>query len=258
MANSETLSIVTEYHLKPILMATFQRKTTPFIHAQMLSAGSRITASSAKPEVDTGSQLSSHFLYEAQRQLVSLDLGRLTFTEFLASFHELVAILLSWMLHVMQPSNHPRIPETLLDLWPRFRDHLYTTLPRTLSSDLSAWQAWCLAESARRSLLCVILIDGILEVVQKGFCHYRHMVESLPFDARTGLWEARSEEEWKIAVASHGGAESDLISWSEYIESGGPEPRKEYDGMIQRLLLVIQFGKGAAKYAETQSSRRDG
>jgi hypothetical protein len=119
-------------------------------------------------------------------------------------------------------------------------------MPESLSSVLSEWEAWCIAESARRSLLSVILVDGILELFTKGYCTYRPMVESLPFDARTGLWEANSEQEWLDAVARHGAKSSSLISWAEFTEKGDHRPRDQYDGTLQRMLLVIYFGKAAA------------
>jgi hypothetical protein len=104
-----------------------------------------------------------------------------------------------------------------------------------------------LAETIRRTLLSLLIVAAVLEQIQHGYLFYRPMVESLPFDARTGLWEANTEEEWKAAVANHGGSECSLMSWREFIESGGPEPRSQRDGMLQRLLLVGHFGKVAAE-----------
>ncbi|OAG38802.1 hypothetical protein AYO21_06997 [Fonsecaea monophora] len=243
MANQETLMMVVERYLRFIPLLTFQQRTTPYIHSQLLLASKRTSASVVLLDID-GSEATpgtnAAFLKRMQQHLLSLKVEQLTFTEFLPAFHTLAAVLLSFVL------NLDRRPPILFDLWATWTNHFHTTLPRTLSSDLSAWQAWCTAESARRTFLYILLLEGIVETSQKGYCHYRPMVESLPLDVRTGLWEAETEEEWQAAVAIHGGVESELISWAEFIGSGGPEPRQGYDGMLQRLLLMIHFGKAAA------------
>ncbi|OQV01043.1 hypothetical protein CLAIMM_06460 [Cladophialophora immunda] len=249
MANQDTLMLVVERHLRPIPLLTFRQRTTPYVHSQVLLASKQTSATLILPDVD-GSRTTLGpdpvFLERAQQHLLSLEIEQLTFTEFLPEFHRLAAVLLSYILSLDRSSPDAQMPPILLNLWITWTKHLHMTLPRTLSSDLSAWQAWCTAESARRTLLYVILVDGMVEVAQKGYCHYRPMVESLPFDARTGLWEADTEEEWQAAVAAHGGVESELISWAEFIGIGGPEPRGDYDGMLQRMLLMIQFGRAAA------------
>ncbi|KIY03240.1 uncharacterized protein Z520_01707 [Fonsecaea multimorphosa CBS 102226] len=249
MANQDTVMLVVERHLGPIPLLTFQQRTTPYIHRQVLLATKLKSASLVLGDVDGSGRtlgLNSAFLEGAQQHLLSLEIEQLTFTEFLGAFHMLAAILLSLILSFGRSSPNAQLPPILLDLWTTWTKHFHTILPRTLSSDLSAWQAWCTAESARRTLLYIILVDGMVEVAQKGFCHYRPMVESLPFDARTGLWEADTAEEWRAAVAAHGGAESELMSWAEFIRIGGPEPRGDYDGMLQRMLLIIHFGRAAA------------
>jgi hypothetical protein len=248
MANPGLLALVTERFLKDIPRLTFQQQSTIYVHRQILLAGNRWQASNMDlgPTDDWPQPvLGPTFLDKVQRQLLSLDVESSTFEDFLAAFHVLVAVLLARTLDAYQ--NRREIPHLLRDLWTKWRESLYVKLPRTLSSNLSAWQAWYTAESARRSLLCVILMDGLLEVADKGYFSYRPLVESLPFDARTGLWEAETEEDWLAAVAAHGDTHSSLISWAEFIEHGGMKPRREYDGTLQRMMLVIHFGKPAAE-----------
>jgi hypothetical protein len=241
MANPDTLSLVTERHLKQMPVLTLRQRSTPYVHAQILLAGPCL----ARAGLGDSFLTSSTVIARVQRHVNSLNMKSLSFTEFLSAFHNLIAGLLAPILDAADQQLH--IPGALLNLWPTWRQHLYAALPQTLDPGLSAWQAWYIAESARRSLLCVILVDGLLEVVEKGYCSYRPLVEALPFDARTGLWEADTEEQWLAALASHGGVQSSLMSWSEFIESGNLAPRKEHDGMLQRLLLVIHFGKAAAE-----------
>lgn len=244
MANPEIFALMAD-HLRLIPLLTFRHQSTPFVHGQILSAGIEVCFShegTVGEKVFSDEEITSWFLQTRQHRLLSLRIEQLTLTEFLAAFHNLVAILFACLFKEDRKEIPPPVPEALVNLYRKWAHHFQSVLPRTLSSKLSAWQAWVIAESARRTLLCSVWVDGVLEVVQQGYCQYRPMVESLPFDLRTGLWEANAEEEWQAAVASHGGSESSLVSWAEFIESGGPEPRKSQDGMLQRLLLVTHFG----------------
>ncbi|KAJ9603909.1 hypothetical protein H2200_011431 [Cladophialophora chaetospira] len=253
MASEETLELVVDRFLRPMPSLIFHQRTTPHVHSQILLGGSHVTPTPARSDLEPQASLEPSVLKRTHQQLVYLDINSLSLTEFLAAFHGLVAILLATILSLNHQSRNPSPPTDLLDLWSKWRQQLSVKLPRELDSNLSAWQAWYMAETARRSLLCVILIDGILEVVEKGYCSYRPMVESMPFDARTGLWEADTEQDWLTALSQHGGEESSLISWAEFIEAGDIEPRPKYDGMLQRMLLAIHYGKAAADLQDTKN-----
>lgn len=255
MANPETLQLVTEHYLRPMLQLTWQQKTTPFVHSQVLRAAGQVSEHLI-PSGIAGAQTPPNFLAlkEMQRQLLLLDIHSLSFTEFMAAFHVLISVLFDLVLNPDKSSSQHTLPQDLVGAWQIWRENMYTKLPQTLGSELSPWQAWCTAESARRSLLCIILVDGMMELAQKGYCSYRPLVESLPFDARTGLWEAETEGDWLAAVSEHGEAQSNLISWAEFIEIGGPGPRLRYHGVLQNMLLVIHFGKAAADLQNNLSS----
>jgi hypothetical protein len=123
--------------------------------------------------------------------------------------------------------------------------HFYSVIPEHLDDSLGPWHAWCIAETCRRTILAIVHLQGCLDILHCGYTTYRPFVETLPFDARTGVWEADSQEEWQIAITQHGGQETSLLSWHEFIESGGAMPRRDYDGMLQRLLLAAHFGREA-------------
>ncbi|KIX00704.1 uncharacterized protein Z518_09769 [Rhinocladiella mackenziei CBS 650.93] len=248
VSNFETFTLASE-HLNNIPLLTFQHKSTPFVHAQVLSAAKGY---SAVPLLKTGDNSSPDMatifrLLETERQrLLSLKIQELSFVEFLAAFHELAAILVASFLERNRKAVMSSDFEDLVDLFTDWTKHFHSILPETLSSELSAWQAWVIAETARRTFFCTITVGCLLDILQHGFCYYRPGVESLPFDPRTGLWEANTEGDWEATVATHGSKESNLMSWCEFIESGGPEPRRQHDGALQRLLLVGHFGKAAA------------
>ncbi|KAK5190567.1 hypothetical protein LTR92_009615 [Exophiala xenobiotica] len=234
--------------LNEIPFATFQLRSTPFIHSQILS--SKWQDSMDHEPRTRESQLTSttgltKFMEDEQRRLLALDIESLPFSDFLANFHRLMAILVASMLNKVRGQAEVSAFQALRDLFPRWTQHFHAHLPRRLDPELSAWQAWTLAETTRRTIIFTLMVEVLLEMIYRGFFYYRPMVESLPFDARTGVWEASTEAEWQTAIAEHGGAECSLISWHEFIERGGPEPRKEYDGMLQRLLLIGYFSKAA-------------
>ncbi|KAL2441889.1 hypothetical protein ABEF95_016800 [Exophiala dermatitidis] len=247
MANPETFELV-KRRLEEIPSLTFQHQSTPYVHAQILSAGEGVAAI---PSISAQSMVSApmdpfpDLISREKRRLLSLDVRDIPFTQFMAVFHELVAIMLACYLDTSQADVVVSDFQKLFDLFMAWSHHFYSVLPEKLDSDLSPWRAWVISESARRTMISIVMIRGIMETVQHGYCYYRPGVESLPFDARTGLWEARTEEEWEAALTMHGGAECSLMSWHEFIESGGPTPRPQYDGMLQRLLLAGHFGKAA-------------
>lgn len=251
MANPETFALVAE-RLKTIPLLTFQHRSTPFVHAQVLRTENRdhaTTPGTLAAEISSERDLTRDVLESEQQQLLSLNIHQLTFTGFLAAFHRLTAILLSPVLGQDQGVAPPTLSEPLVDLCSKWIQHFYTILPRTLSTNLSAWQAWVIAESSRRTLIFIAFVEAVLEIMRTGYCRYRPMLESLPFDARTGLWEANTEEEWQAAVANHGGSECSLMSWAEFTERGeGPAPRQEHDGVLQRILLLCYYGKAAAEF----------
>jgi hypothetical protein len=106
MANPETLVLVAERFLRPIPHLTFQRQTTPYVHAQVLKAGDllRLDMSTEPAALD-----------ELLGKLASLDIHKLDFPPFLAAFHALVAVFL---VLTLDPSRGQAVPPGLLEIWP--------------------------------------------------------------------------------------------------------------------------------------------
>lgn len=261
MGNPETLMLVMD-HLLQIPVLTFRGQTSAFAHAQIL-ANVKWTEGTPLVKSDEGSiepaTISMSELEHKIQRLLSLDIHGLEFTKFLAMINVLIAVIFALVFRAQSSGANGADSALLVSvagLLPLWENHFKTHLPTDLSSDLSPWQAWVTAESCRRTLLALQWISGVVELSQSGYCSYRSFVESLPFDARTGLWEAGTEEAWNTALARHREAEaeagsmtttdigeSSLVSWCEFIESGGPSPRPRFDGMLQRLLLVAYYGK---------------
>lgn len=261
MGNPETLMLVMD-HLLQIPVLTFRGQTSAFAHAQIL-ANVKWTEGTPLVKSDMGSidpaTFSTLELEHRIQELLSLDIHRLEITNFLAMIHVLIAVIFALVFQAQSSGTNGTNSALLASvggLLPIWENHFKTHLPTDLSSDLSPWQAWVVAESCRRTLLALQWISGVVELSQSGYCSYRSFVESLPFDARTGLWEAETEEAWNTALARHREAEveagsttttdtgeTSLVSWCEFIESAGPSPRPRFDGMLQRLFLVAYYGK---------------
>lgn len=261
MGNPETLMLVMD-HLLQIPVLTFRGQTSAFAHAQIL-ANVKWTEGTPPVKSDMGSidpaTSSTLELEHRIQELLSLDIHCLEFTKFLAMIHILIAVIFALVFRAQSSGNdgtNPTLLTSVAGLLPLWENHFKAHLPTDLSSDLSPWQAWVMAESCRRTLLALQWISGVVELSQSGYCSYRSFVESLPFDARTGLWEAETEEAWNTALARHREAEveagsttttdtgeTSLVSWCEFIESAGPSPRPRFDGMLQRLFLVAYYGK---------------
>ncbi|KEF62334.1 uncharacterized protein A1O9_00306 [Exophiala aquamarina CBS 119918] len=266
MKNPETFSLVLE-HLMQIPLLTFRGHTSPFAHSQILSSDQSAREApptrSDKQYLQPNDAFSSTQLHTKIRHLLSQDVQKLTFTKFLSKLHVLIAVIFAAMFQALRSGKPPEFPQLgaaveLLSLWEK---HFKANLPQHLSTDLSAWQAWVIAESCRRTVLVLPWISGVIEYFQTGCCSYRPFVESLPFDARTGLWEAATEDEWNAALECHTGPgpgepdnESSLVSWCEFIEDGGASPRPRFDGMLQRLFLVAYYGVESQLPPNQQSS----
>lgn len=264
MANPETFALVIQ-HLVQIPFLTFRGQTSAFAHAQILSIVGCTEASPMSESDETRISVDPSIFSQSElehqiRALLSLNIQTLKFTEFLARINILIAVIFASVFS-LQSSGNTLAEFTLLDrairLLSSWEQHFKVHLPENLSSALSPWKAWVIAESCRRTFLALQWTTGVVELCQSGYCSYRPFVESLPFDARTGLWEAETEEEWAAALERHRKAEADagstktddnlgessLVSWCEFIESAGPSPRPRFDGMLQRLLLAAYYGK---------------
>ncbi|KAF2673845.1 hypothetical protein BT63DRAFT_167793 [Microthyrium microscopicum] len=85
----------------------------------------------------------------------------------------------------------------------------------------SSWQNWLLAESIRRTIFMAYVLNLSVIGYKHGYCPYWLFTESLPFDARPGLWMAESPQAWIGAANVTNGDEvgEQLSSYHEFAES---------------------------------------
>lgn len=123
------------------------------------------------------------------------------------------------------------------DMWAlthTFWQHAPTQLPPTLSP----WKAWLFSENVRRTIIVCNLLLGVHSSLRNGYTIHPLCIQALPFDARTGLWDAQSEAAWMATAKRIPGP--DLVTLSHFTRlerptSGGSEPTQFED------LLLLSF-----------------
>ena len=231
-----------------------QNRPPPFVHTQLYrdreKAAARLgRALSLHQTLSTGrlgeTEISPPSRNVDLHRLIKSDIKDLPLTDLLLLIDELSLYLIIYLFNDVS-SSYKAEAEPLLDLLTDWSKHLWSTVPDQSSNDLSPWQAWIVAESARRSMIAPYLLRGAFSALKHGYAVFQPFLESLPFDPRTELWEAMSEAAWQSAVTMHGGEPTVLISFREFIESSTDISRAlQGHGLFQRMLLVSFYGKAA-------------
>ncbi|RFN44539.1 hypothetical protein FIE12Z_11253 [Fusarium flagelliforme] len=86
------------------------------------------------------------------------------------------------------------------DMW-ALTHTLWQNAPTQLPSTLTPWQAWLFSENVRRTIMVCNILLAVYSSLKRGYTIHSLCVEALPFDLRTQLWDARTEEEWEVATA---------------------------------------------------------
>lgn len=122
---------------------------------------------------------------------------------------------------------------------------LLVTAQQKMPRGLTPWQSWLLAESVRRTIIIGYVIGCAYQHVRLGYIWHKLFVESLPFDARPGLWSAQSPQAWSSVagekVCSKVGEQ--LTSFHDFSVS---YPHVSWDALrdpFTRLILVVHYGK---------------
>lgn len=130
--------------------------------------------------------------------------------------------------------------EGLLPLLRSWIDLLLASAQDKMPQGLAPWQAWLLAESVRRTIIVGFIIGCAYQHLRLGFIWHKLFVESLPFDARPGLWCAESSKEW-CALVGEDVCER-LTSFHDFSVSNTHESDSKFDPFA-RLILVAHHGK---------------
>ncbi|RAL10254.1 Zn(II)2Cys6 transcription factor domain-containing protein [Aspergillus homomorphus CBS 101889] len=129
------------------------------------------------------------------------------------------------------------ISAMLLDLGHR----LWVQAPVQLPHTLSPRRAWLFAESVRRTIIVGFMLRSVYSLRTRNYSVRTPFVDALPFDVRTGLWDAEGVEGVELAEGVAGGAglwgpsEGAMVSlhgYSSMLEQGQVHGIGPFAGLI--------------------------
>ncbi|KAI3321771.1 hypothetical protein HD806DRAFT_536865 [Xylariaceae sp. AK1471] len=153
----------------------------------------------------------SKFLKLKVRHLLYLGARASSFTELVSYVQTIVLLQISRLFHA-DPEDDPELDNRpIVALTYR----LWQRAPAQLPSSLSPWRAWAFAESVRRTILVCHISLGVYGALRRGYTVYPLCIEALPFDMRTQLWGADTEDSWR-AASPHTGCAPPLVSFRQF------------------------------------------
>ncbi|KAH8647180.1 hypothetical protein BX600DRAFT_518464 [Xylariales sp. PMI_506] len=144
------------------------------------------------------------------------------------------------------PAEQREAHESLSTL-AEWTQHLLACADAGMPKSQSMWQNWLLGESVRRTVFMAYALNLSAVSYKHGYCSDWLFMESLPFDARPGLWMAESSKAWIAAahVRLAGDVGERLSSYHEFAEAfrGGSTP--DFCGdVFLTLLAYVHNGLG--------------
>lgn len=113
---------------------------------------------------------------------------------------------------------------------------------RIMESDRSAmnWEQWMIEESARRTVLMTMLVQGMYEVNKYGVCTYVPTLADLPFTMGDVAWGAKTAADWQNVVQSRGAR---LITYDAYARAWRKFASNRPPDGFGKLLLTPCMGE---------------
>ncbi|KAL4924587.1 Zn(II)2Cys6 transcription factor domain-containing protein [Aspergillus undulatus] len=103
-------------------------------------------------------------------------------------------------------------------------EKLYQQAPIQLPHTLSPRRAWLFAENVRRTIIVGFMLRSIYSLKTRNYSVRTPFVDSLPFDIRTGLWDASARgDAWFDAAGEQCDQTDSIVSLHQYsgmLESG--------------------------------------
>ncbi|QKX55487.1 uncharacterized protein TRUGW13939_02580 [Talaromyces rugulosus] len=91
--------------------------------------------------------------------------------------------------------------------------YIWQKAPVYVPQILSAWRAWLLAESIRRTIIMAHILCSTFSFKQRSYSVRTPFIEALPFDLRSSLWDASSEQAWQQQASQE---PLEMVSLREY------------------------------------------
>ncbi|KAJ5671180.1 hypothetical protein N7507_000307 [Penicillium longicatenatum] len=109
------------------------------------------------------------------------------------------------------------------------------------------WQEWIVAESARRTVIFAMIIEGLYLALKTGHCPNVKAMSILPFTPEASLWDLSTSASW-LAESDHLRSETVLYGdFSRGWQEG--QVRGRLDG-FQKLLLIPCMGERYREFLE--------
>ncbi|KAJ5998537.1 hypothetical protein N7451_006347 [Penicillium sp. IBT 35674x] len=112
------------------------------------------------------------------------------------------------------------------------------------------WQDWILAESARRTIIFAMLIEGVYLTLKTGSCPNVKAMSVLPFTSETTLWDLSTSASW---LAKSDQLRSETVLYGDFTKGWHEgQVSRRLDG-FQKLLLIPCLGERYREVLELES-----
>ncbi|PYH42572.1 Zn(II)2Cys6 transcription factor domain-containing protein, partial [Aspergillus saccharolyticus JOP 1030-1] len=184
---------------------------------------------------------SLHLLLHQKSRILHRHITRAsTFPDLLASAQ---ALLLLQCILLLAPDHADQqtqaYQESISDMLMSLGHRLWTQAPVQLPRTLSPRQAWLFAESVRRTIIVGFMLRSVYSLHTRNYSARTPFVDALPFDVRTGLWDAEGGEGPEALGAEREGvwesSEGALVSlhgYSGMLEQGQVHSMGAFAGLI--------------------------
>ena len=155
-----------------------------------------------------------------QRQIVSL----IQTAKKTTNFEELVAcvqaLTLAQCLQLSEGNIRGPAVEKTLEFLAALAHRIWYLVPHELPSSMSAWHAWVFGETVRRTIVFSHLVIAAFSFLARGYACRTPFIDALPFDGRTYLWDARSEQDWAKYSTKQDFPMVSVIEYADLLQSG--------------------------------------
>lgn len=154
------------------------------------------------------------------RQIVSLIQTAKKTTDFEELVACVQALTLAQCLQLSEGNIRGPAVEKSLEFLAALAHRMWYLVPRELPSSMSPWHAWVFGETVRRTIVFSHLVIAAFSFLTRGYACRTPFIDALPFDGRTYLWDARSEQTWAKYNTQRDPTMVSVIEYSDLLQSG--------------------------------------
>lgn len=167
-----------------------------------------------------------------QRQIVSLIQTAKKTTDFEELVACVQALTLAQCLQLSEGNIRGPAVEKSLEFLAALARRMWYLVPRELPSSMSPWHAWMFGETVRRTIVFSHLVIAAFSFLTRGYACRTPFIDALPFDGRTYLWDARSEQDWAKYNTHRGFPMVSVIEYADLLQSGRALCFSSFEGLI--------------------------